>query len=221
MFVVSTVYVIVMIFKAPTKLVPSTTDVRTKSDYVLMLMQCILGILAMALPSLLERRVKLIIPSRMIIVYALFLYGAIYLGEIRNFYYIIPHWDTILHTFSGGMLGTLGFSIIVLLNRTDKVPIDLSPMFIVVFTFCFAVTLGVIWEIYEFSVDSLLGLNMQKFALENGTPLIGHAALLDTMKDLIVDCIGALVTSTAGYISLKHKKGWVERLLLKIGIDNT
>ena len=75
--------------------------------------------------------------------------------------------------------------------------------------------LGVVWEIYEFTFDGLLGLNMQKFALEGGADLIGRAALVDTMKDLIVDCLGALIMSIIGYISLIYKKGWVEKLQLK------
>lgn len=71
---------------------------------------------------------------------AIFLYCAIYLGETGNFYYIIPNKDTILYATSGGMLCALGFSFIVLLNKTDRVPVNLSPIFICLFTFCFAVT---------------------------------------------------------------------------------
>ena len=99
---------------------------------------------------------------------------------------------------------------------TKRVPLNLSPLFVAAFAFCFAVMLGVVWEIYEFTADSLLATNMQKFALESGQPLVGREALSDTMKDLIVDMIGAFVMSAIGYISLKYKKGWVEKLLLKI-----
>ena len=86
---------------------------------------------------------------------------------------------------------------------------NLSPVFVAVFAFCFAVTLGVFWEIYEFTFDGILRLNMQKFMLENGTQLIGRAALLDTMKDLIVDCLGALIMSFVGYLKerrISHRK---------------
>ena len=93
---------------------------------------------------------------------------------------------------------------------------NLSPLFVVIFSFCFAVTLGVVWEIYEFTFDGVLGLNMQKFALESGEALIGRAALVDTMKDLIVDALGAFIMSIIGYISLKYKKGWIEKLQVKI-----
>lgn len=214
--VLSSVVVLVMLIKAPLRTESLEPDIRSKSDYALMLLQCVLGILAMLLPGVLEHKINLVISSKMLIMYALFLYAAIYLGEVRNFYYHIPHWDTILHTFSGGMLGTLGFSVIALLNKTDRVPINLSPVFVAIFAFCFAVTLGALWEIYEFTFDGILGLNMQKFADKDGMQLVGRAALMDTMKDIIVDVVGAALVSCMGYISLKYKKGWMERFLLKI-----
>jgi len=105
-----------------------------------------------------------------------------------------------LHAFSGAMLGALGFSLISIINNTDNVFVKLSPFFVSLFAFCFAVAAGAIWEIYEYTVDSLLSLNMQKYMLENGTPLIGKEALSDTMKDIIVDTISAFVISAAGYI---------------------
>ena len=212
--VISAVFVIVMLISAPIERDSSMgEDVRIKSDYMLMLIQCILGIFALFLPGLLEHKINIIIPSRMMIAYALFLYAAIYLGEFRDFYYVIPHWDNILHGFSGGMLGSLGFSLIVLLNKTDRV--HLSPIFVALFALCFAVSIGVIWEIYEFTVDGILGLNMQKYALRDGTPLIGRDAVADIMHDLIIDTIGAGIISVLGYISLKYKKGWFENFILR------
>lgn len=207
--------VIIMSF-APSEADPAQPHTRLRSDYVLMLLQCIVGIFAMLLPSMLKKRIKLEIPSNMMLLFTIFLYCAIYLGEVKSFYYQVPHWDTILHTFSGAMLGALGFSFVTFLNKTERVPLNLSPLFVAAFAFCFAVMLGVVWEIYEFTADGFLATNMQKFALENGQPLVGREALSDTMKDLIVDMIGAFVMSAIGYISLKYKKGWVEKLLLKI-----
>ncbi len=214
-FLVSAIYVVTAITLAPTT-ATSTDTHRVKGDYVLMLFQCILGIFAMLLPGILRKRLHISMPSKMIVMYALFLYCAIYLGEVREFYYRIPQWDAILHTFSGAMLGALGFSFINFLNKTDKVPLSLSPLFVAVFTFCFAVTLGVVWEIYELGMDTFLHTNMQKFALENGEPLVGQAALMDTMQDLMVDSIGACVMSVVGFISLKYKKGWIEKFQLKM-----
>ncbi len=212
----SAIFLTIEIILAPTVAPEGDITVRVKGDYVLMLSQCILGVFALMLPRILQKRSHVYIPSRMIIVYALFLYCAIYLGEVRAFYYNVPHWDTILHTFSGAMLGALGFSFISILNKTDSVPLNLSPIFVAAFTLCFAVTLGVIWEIYEFSADLILHTNMQKFAFENGDPLIGQTALMDTMKDLIVDTVGAFIMSVIGYISLKYDKDWLEKLQLKI-----
>ena len=193
----------------------STTIFLIFEINALMLSQCILGIVAMLLPGMLENKFKIAIPSYMLILYTIFLYAAIYLGEVRSFYYNVPNWDNILHTFSGAMIGALGFSIVTLLNKTEKVPIVLSPLFVALFSFCFAVTLGVIWEFYEFTFDGILGLNMQKFALENGTQLIGRAALTDTMVDLFVDAVGAFIMSVIGYISLRYNKGWIEKLQVR------
>lgn len=212
----SIVFIVIAMTLAPTELDPTRPFERLKSEYVLMLLQCIVGVFAMLLPGMLKKKINLEIPSSMMLLYTLFLYCAIYLGEVRSFYYNVPHWDSILHTFSGAMLGALGFSFINFLNKTEKVPMNLSPLFVAVFAFCFAITMGVIWEFYEFFADSLLRTNMQKFALENGENLIGRMALMDTMKDLIVDAVGAVVMSIIGYISLKYKKGWIEKLLLVI-----
>lgn len=208
--VASTVFSLVNVIMAPTVPVQNIDHEKLRSDYVLMLIQCFLGMVIMFLPSMLEKRWRIDIPSFMHIVFVVFLYAAIYLGEVRSFYYLIPHWDTVLHTFSGAVIGALGFSVVKLLNDSEKIQINLSPIFVAIFAFSFALAIGVVWEVYEFSFDKLLGLNMQKFALEDGTPLIGREALSDTMKDLIVDALGALATSIMGYVSLKYKKGWLE-----------
>ncbi len=212
-FVGSLIFSCVRLTTAPT--VSNDISIRTKSDYTLVALQCAVGILAMLLPGFLRKRVKLEIPSKMMFAYALFLYCAIYLGEMRSFYYRVPHWDTVLHAFSGMMLGALGFSLISLLNNTKKVPINLSPAFVLIFTVCFAVTVGVLWEVYEFLADIILGTNMQKFMLNDGTALIGNKALFDTMEDLITDFIGAFLVAIVGYVSQKHKKNYLKDFEIK------
>lgn len=178
-----------------------------RSDYVLMLLQCLLGLIVIGLPSLLEKKWSFEIPNYMCILYFIFLYCAIYLGEVRNFYYVVPHWDTILHAFSGAMLGAFGFTLVSILNDSTRVKVTLSPLFVCLFAFCFAVAVGALWEIYEFTGDSLFGLNMQKFRTAEGTLLIGHEALSDTMKDIIIDSVGALLVVVIGYLTmLKRKK---------------
>ena len=176
-----------------------------KSDYTLMLLQCCLGLVVMFLPTVFERRLSIHIPDYMCIMYFVFLYCAIYLGEVRSFYYLVPHWDTILHSFSGGMLGALGFTVITMLNNSKKTTLDLSPFFIAMFAFSFALAIGTLWEIYEFTGDALFNLNMQKYRLEDGTALIGQIALRDTMKDLIVDALSALIVTIIGFSTIRRR----------------
>lgn len=215
----SAVFIVVRLILAPNTLSGNEIGghVSTKSDYVLMLLQCMLGMVAMLLPGWLSKRWQVEIPSVMLIFFTIFLYCAIYLGEVRYFYYLVPHWDTILHTFSGFVLGCLSFSVITLMNRSERVPVSLTPAFVAVFAFCFSLMLGVMWELYEYAADGLIGTNMQKFMRSDGTLLSGHEALGDTMKDLFVDAIGALVTSAVGYVSLKYDKGWIENFQLRLG----
>ena len=215
-FLVSTLYIAIRFIIAPSSPPTPGEDIRLKSDYALMLLQCILGMIVMLLPGILQRRLKLVIPSGMVIAFAVFLYCAVYLGEVHYFYFRIPHWDTLLHIFSGFALGAVGLSVLGLLNKSESVPVSLSPAFVAIFAFCFAVSLGTIWEIYEFTVDSIADLNMQKYMLESGEALVGQAALMDTMKDIIVDTLGALAISITGYVSMKRKTGWLERLQLRI-----
>ena len=111
---------------------------HVQSDYVLMLVQCILGLVVMVLPSFLEKKLSFVIPNSMYVLYFVFLYCAIYLGEVRRFYYIIPFWDTILHAFSGGMLGAFGFLLVSVLNDAKTVRFELNPFFVALFAFCFA-----------------------------------------------------------------------------------
>ena len=177
---------------------------RLREDYILMVAQCILALGIMFLPSLLDRRFSLAIPSYMFVLYYLFLYCAVYLGEVRKFYFIVPHWDTMLHGFSSITLGALGFALVSLFNDAKRVDMHLSPGFVALFAFCFSLAAGAVWEIYEYTLDGLLTLNMQKFMLEEGTQLIGRAALADTMKDILVDAFGALAVSLVGYFMLKR-----------------
>jgi hypothetical protein len=107
-------------------------------------------------------------------------------------------------------LGALGLSVVSLLNQSEAITVSLSPVFVALFAFCFALSLGVVWEIYEFIIDGLLHTNAQKYALESGEPLIGQAALMDTMKDLIVDGVRRVCNINNWLcIAKKYKKdGW-------------
>lgn len=201
------------------EVIPNSGEVRVRSDYVLMLLQCLLGIVAMGIPSYLKKRFRIELPNKVYYIYILFLYAAIFLGEIRNFYYRYKYWDLILHTISGTMMGFLGFSVIELLNHESE-HVNLNAFFIAFFAFCFAMMIGGVWEIYEFVSDGVLSTNMQKFAIESGIELQGRDALSDTMEDIIVDAIGALVASTIGYMSLKYDSAFIKSLTLKFGKKN-
>lgn len=200
----SVIYSIIRLISAPAVATDGVKHV--KSDYALMLIQCCLGLVVMAVPSLIQRRWELTIPNYMFLLYYAFLFCAIYLGEVWDFYHRIPFWDLILHAFSGAMLGALGFSLVSMLNDADNIRFQLSPLFVALFAFCFALAAGTIWEIYEFVVDRILGLNMQKYMLADGTQLVGSAALHDTMEDLIVDAVSALIVSVFGYLMLKRQQ---------------
>jgi len=100
----------------------------------------------------------------------------------------------------------LGFSLVSFLNDSEHTHIDLSPFFVALFAFCFALASGAVWEIYEFLADEILATNMQKYMLADGTILVGHAALMDTMEDFIVDSLSSLAVTIAGYYSIKNKK---------------
>lgn len=202
----SVIFSAVRLAQAPGEIQDGMKNVKVKSDYLLMLLQCVLGLAVMLLPTLIERRWKLGIANVIHIIYYIFLYCAVFLGEVFEFYYLVPHWDTILHFFSGAMLGALGFILVDLLNRNAKVHVNLSPLFVAIFAFCFALAAGAVWEIYEYAGDSLFGLNMQKCMTEHGEALVGYAALRDTMKDIIVDAAAALMMSVLGYFNITKQK---------------
>ena len=205
--ILSLIFSIIRFFTAPETLPDGAPYRKIKSDYLLMITQCLLGIAVMTLPTFINHRWKLMLPGVMCILYYIFLYCAVVLGEIFSFYYKIPHWDSMLHAMSGAMLGALGFIIVDRLNRDPKVKLSMSPIFVSLFAFSFALSIGALWEIYEFSFDFLLGLNMQKFKKESGAPLIGQYALADTMKDLIIDAVSAASVAVIGYLtSIKDKK---------------
>lgn len=179
------------------------------SMYLLMIIQCALGAFVIHIPQILRKKYAFEIPTSMYLLYLLFLYCAIFLGEVRRYYIEVPFWDDILHAFSSIMTGLFAFMLTAVMNRGKQLAHKLPPLFIALFAFTFSISIGALWEIYEFTMDALLELNMQKYRLDDGTMLAGRAALADTMKDIAVDTLGAFISSLFGYISLKHKRGWI------------
>jgi hypothetical protein len=179
---------------------------RPNIEYIKISLQCVLGLIVLFLPSVLEHKFNISFSNGMHIFFTLFLYGAIILGEVQGYYRKYFHWDTILHTLSGAMLSSFGFSIIDIINKNEKINLGLSDGFMSFFSFCFAVMLDTLWEIIEFIMDMFMDLNMQQYILPDGTVLVGHFALFDTMKDLMVDVFGALIISIIGYTLLRMRK---------------
>lgn len=198
-----------------------------------------LGILTLILfmvPQFLDKKLSVTIPVGLETVILIFIFSAEILGEINAFYVKIPIWDSILHTTNGFLMAAIGFALIDLFNRSEKFSIKMSPYFVAFFAFCFSMTVGVLWEFFEFSMDQFFGLDMQKDWIvtainsvklnPTGANVPIHVAvqsvvingeqwnlggyldigLIDTMKDLIVNFIGAVVFSVIGILYLKNRE---------------
>lgn len=202
---------------------------------------CVLTLVLFMLPSFFERRLHIDLPDTLEIVILLFIYAAEILGEIQSFYVQFPNWDTVLHTLNGFLCAAIGFAMVDILNRSDRVSLQLSPFFMAVTAFCFSMTIGVLWEFFEFSMDHIFLMDMQKDTIlttistvnldPNGgtTPIIidhirdtilvledgsqvplglgGYldVGICDTMEDLFVNFIGAVVFSVVGYFYVKKR----------------
>lgn len=198
-------YGVYMYFKVPDGS-SKHEGVRLKSDYLQMIGQSVLGMLMIYIPKKVEDRMEIDVPNIMEILYIIFLFSAIYLGEIQHFYSRFPFWDTLLHFFSACMLSAVGFQMVNFLTGIKKFNLRLNPLFVSIFAFCFSVTAGALWEVFEFSGDGLMGSNMQKFMTYKGETLIGREALRDTMEDIIVDILGSLAIAIIGYFYLRHHR---------------
>ena len=169
--------------------------------------QSFMMLLCTFVPGFIERTGKVSVPNVMSIVFLLFCLAHFVVGEIGELYVKSKVFDSILHTLSGSMIAILGFSIIRLLNNSDKTDLKLSPLFVSIFVVCFSVTLGVLWELFEFASDAITGSNMQRYSDSvTRVDFLGRDALFDTMKDLILDLIGALVVAVVSYIDLRKRK---------------
>ena len=202
---------------------------------------CLLTLVLLILPSIFQKKLRIEFPSTLEIIILLFIFAAEILGEISSFYTLVPFWDTILHTINGFLCAAVGFTLVDMLNRSERFSIKLSPVFLAVVAFCFSMTVGVLWEFYEYAADTLVGVDMQKDAvvhsinsvaldpqglnrnvriedivgvsvhLADGTqrrlPVDGYLDVgrNDTMEDLFVNFVGALVFSIIGYFYVKNK----------------
>jgi len=172
---------------------------------------CVLTLVLFLIPSFIERRIKVNIPDTLEIIVLLFIFAAEILGEIRGYFINVPGWDTALHTANGFLAAAIGLALIDILNRSDRFAISLSPLFVVMVSFCFSMTVGVVWEFFEYGMDVFFGTDMQKNTIINGFVDIG---LHDTMKDLLVNFLGAALFSLLGFFHIKNRgKGNTSRFL--------
>ena len=166
----------------------------------------------------------------------LFIFAAEILGELKCYFITFHHWDTMLHTTTGFLCAATGFALIDILNRNSRIKFQLSPIYVALVAFCFSMTVGVLWEFFEFGMDRLFQMDMQKDTVVNSITSVmldptnsnipvtidgitsvqvngqelgfgGYLdiGLYDTMKDLFVNFIGAVVFSTIGYFYIKHR----------------
>ena len=172
------------------------------------------GIIAVTLvPLLLERRFRVFIPPQFQLLAIAFVFASLFLGEVRGYYTRFWWWDIALHAGSGFLLGIVGFLLVYLLNEIERIGVHMKPGFVAFFAFLFALGIGALWEVFEFTMDSVFGMNMQK-------AMLGDASgLTDTMLDLVVDAVGALVIALYGYLHLRRAAGqsflerWIESFI--------
>ena len=197
---------------------------------------CVLVLILFMLPRFVERNFRIELPSTLEIIILVFIFAAEILGEVNAFYVNVPHWDTMLHTINGFLAAAVGFSLVLLLNDNEKLTFDLSPFFLAMVAFCFSMTIGVLWEFFEFGMDWFFHTDMQRDTVINAIysasldptrtnkvvavkeihdvvingenlGLGGYLdiGLIDTMKDLLVNFVGAVVFSVAGYFYARSK----------------
>ena len=123
---------------------------------------CLLVLFLFLLPMFVQKNFGIELPSTLEIIILVFIFAAEILGELACFFINVPNWDSILHTTTGFLCAAFGFALIDILNRNDKIKFELSPIYVALAAFCFSMTIGVLWEFFEFSMDRLFHMDMQK-----------------------------------------------------------
>jgi len=173
----------------------------------------VIAIMAIILsPAALGRRMRVHIPPEFQVLTIVFVFAALFLGEIQSYYTRIWWWDIALHTSSGLLTGILGFLLVYVLNESEHVDVHMRPRFVALFAFLFAVTAGTLWEIFEFAMDQGFAANMQKSMF--GDP----SGLTDTMWDMIVNALGALFISVLGWWYMRQRErsfieAWIRKFI--------
>lgn len=199
---------------------------------------CVLTLILFVLPAFVERNFRIDLPDTLEILILLFIFAAEILGEIQAYYIAYPFWDTMLHTTNGFLAAAIGFSMVDILNRNKRFSFSMSPLFMAITAFCFSMTIGVLWEFFEFGADYFLHTDMQKDTVVNAIYTVTFDSthtntvipvediraiylatgdenlwfagyldigLYDTMKDLLVNFVGAVIFSIIGFIYIKSR----------------
>lgn len=205
---------------------------------------CLLTLCLFAIPRLINQQFHILLPNTLEIIILLFIYSAEILGEVKCYYLTVSHFDTALHTINGFIMAAIGFALVDILNQNENISFSLSPLFVAIVAFCFSMTIGVLWEFFEFGMDQVLKTDMQKDTIipaissvlfhpeglnqavtvpinsivVNGESWNGYIdiGLIDTMKDLIVNFIGAVVFSILGFLYLNGKNQFASRFIPRV-----
>ncbi len=216
-----------------------------KGDYYNVFL-CGLTLVLFMIPTFVEHRLHIDVPNTLEIIILLFIFSAEILGEIQEYYLILPFWDTMLHTMNGFLMAAIGIAMVDILNRSQKFRVQLSPAFVALVAFCFSMTVGVLWEFFEYGMDTFFHTDMQKdtwiytvssvnlnpdghntavqvpieSVVVNGETWPGYLdiGLIDTMKDLLVNFIGAVTFSVIGalYIMGRGKGKFAPRFIPRL-----
>lgn len=179
---------------------------------------CASALVLYNIPSFVQWKFRIYIPSAIHIFILLFIVAHFILGEVQGVYTQSLFFDKILHATSGFAIALGGFSLVNLLNKSNDTHSRLSPFFVALFSFCFALAIALLWEIVEFASDTFFGTNMQRYIPPEGTDpkwaKQGYG-LVDTMGDVIVSTCSAAVVCILGYIALRKKTSYLNHFLLR------
>ena len=227
---VFTVYLVLRLMVLAT-LVSSVIRSEYESAFI-----CLLVLVLFMLPFFIQQNFGIELPSTLEIIILLFIFAAEILGELECYFITFPYWDSMLHTTTGFLCAATGFALIDILNRNSRIKFELSPIYVALAAFCFSMAVGVLWEFFEFGMDRIFHMDMQKDTVVSSITSVmldptnknipvtidgitsvtvngqelgfgGYLdiGLYDTMADLFVNFIGAVVFSTIGYFYIKHR----------------
>ena len=227
---VFTVYLVLRLMVLAT-LVSSVIRSEYESAFI-----CLLVLVLFMLPFFIQQNFGIELPSTLEIIILLFIFAAEILGELECYFITFPYWDSMLHTTTGFLCAATGFALIDILNRNSRIKFELSPIYVALAAFCFSMTVGVLWEFFEFGMDRIFHMDMQKDTVVSSITSVmldptnknipvtidgitsvtvngqelgfgGYLdiGLYDTMEDLFVNFIGAVVFSAIGYFYIKHR----------------